>query len=99
MSDIEPRFRPPAEADSLLLGIAMGCPWNRCTFCAMYRDRAYRVKTMEEIRRTIAKAARQAPESVRIFLADGNVMALPFTFLKEILTELNQAFPRLARVN
>jgi len=99
MFDDEPRFRPPAEADSLLLGIATGCPWNRCAFCAMYRDQAYRVKTSDEIRRTIAKAARQAPDTARIFLADGNVMALPFSLLKEILTELNQAFPRLARVN
>ncbi|MBN2704380.1 MAG: radical SAM protein [Pontiellaceae bacterium] len=92
-------FRPPAEAYSLILRIADGCPWNRCGFCGMYKEVDYRLHTEAEIAQSIAQAARIQPRAKRIFLADGDVMALSFERLQTILEMLNTRFPRLARVN
>ncbi|NLX26544.1 MAG: radical SAM protein [Lentisphaerae bacterium] len=92
-------FRPPAEAYSLILRIADGCPWNRCGFCGMYKEVLYRLHPEAEIEQTIAKAARMQPRTKRIFLADGDVMALSVERLRALLETLNARFPRLARVN
>jgi radical SAM superfamily enzyme YgiQ (UPF0313 family) len=92
-------FRPPAEAHSLIIRIMDGCPWNRCTFCGMYKEVKFRLCSDEEIRQAITNAHREYPQARRIFLADGDVMALSFDKLKSILEQLNRLFPRLARVN
>ncbi|WP_372806895.1 radical SAM protein [Pontiella sp.] len=92
-------FRPPAEARSLIIRIQDGCPWNRCTFCGMYKGVNGRFRSMEEIELGIDAARKQYPSARRIFLADGDVMAIPFDPLAAVLGMLNDRFPRLARVN
>jgi radical SAM superfamily enzyme YgiQ (UPF0313 family) len=92
-------FRPPAEAHSLIIRIADGCPWNQCTFCGMYKGVPFRFLPPEEIEKEIDRARKASPAARRIFLADGDVMAIPFGQLKAILEKLNTGFPRLARVN
>lgn len=94
-----PRFRPPAEADSLILQIDQGCPYNRCTFCGMYQGVKHQRRSPAEIRQLITAEARQASDTRRVFLADGDVMRRPFEELQLILTELAAHFPGLARVN
>ncbi len=91
-------FRPPAEGDSLILRVADGCPHNTCAFCAMYKGVPYRVLTPAEMAREVAQAQAESPEASRIFLADGDVMALPFASLCGLLDELKARFPRLARI-
>jgi len=95
----EPLFRPPAEAESLIFQVALGCPHNTCRFCAMYKGVSYRVRPQEEVVDEFAQAARRYPEVRRIFLADGDVMALPFARLRAMLEALNTFFPQVARVN
>jgi len=92
-------FRPPAEAESLIFQVALGCPHNTCRFCAMYKGVPYRVRPHAELLGEFAEAARRYPEERRIFLADGDVMALSFDRLRGMLEELNRLFPHLARVN
>lgn len=92
-------FRPPAEADSLIFQVAVGCPHNRCRFCGMYKGVRYHVRPQAEILAEFAEAAARFPEERRIFLADGDVMILPFARLREMLEALNRLFPQLARVN
>ncbi|MGP9831323.1 radical SAM protein [Marinobacter sp. NSM] len=98
---VEPVFRPPSEAKSLILPVTNGCSWNQCTFCEMYTQpqKKFRARKPEDIRRDIARAA-EAFESVpRVFLADGDAMVLPTRRLLEILADLKQAFPGLRRVS
>ncbi|MFA6717393.1 MAG: radical SAM protein, partial [Victivallaceae bacterium] len=95
----EPLFRPPAEADSLIFQVAYGCPHNTCRFCGMYKGVRYSLRGMEEALAEFIKSAEYYPETRRIFLADGDVMLLPFEMLKTYLVALNSLFPRLARVN
>lgn len=94
-----PLFRPPAEADSLILLIDRGCPYNRCTFCGMYTGVKYHRFGLDEVERLIAREAKRYRETRRVFLADGDVMRRPFDDLKAILGMLGTAFPDLARVN
>ena len=93
-----PLFRPPGEADSLILQVDRGCPHNRCTFCGMYRGLAYRRLPMGEVRSLMAEESRRHADAQRVFLADGDVMQRPFEELRAILEMLKKHFPRLARV-
>lgn len=94
-----PLFRPPAEADSLILQIDRGCPYNRCTFCGMYKEVKFQRRAMDEVMRLIESETRQAGMVRRVFLADGDVMSRPYDELRAILEKLGEALPLLARVN
>jgi radical SAM superfamily enzyme YgiQ (UPF0313 family) len=95
----QPQFRPPAEAESLILQVDQGCPYNGCTFCGMYKQVRYQRRSLPEIRKMIEVEARGNPAVNRVFLADGDVMRRPFEELEAILRELAAKFPLLARVN
>jgi radical SAM superfamily enzyme YgiQ (UPF0313 family) len=94
-----PLFRPPAEAHSLIIRAADGCPWNRCTFCGMYKAVKSRYLPLPEIEKSAAAAARASPLARRVFLADGDVMSMPCDRLKTVLGLLRARLPRLGRVN
>lgn len=98
---IEPVFRPPSEAKSLILPVTNGCSWNKCTFCEMYtqEQKKFRARKPEDVRTDIANAARSLGKVRRVFLADGDAMVLPTRRLLEILAELKSAFPDLQRVS
>ena len=93
-------WRPPSEAESLLLPVTWGCSWNRCTFCAMYRDRDYRVRSRDEILADLDRAADALGDTVtRVFLLDGDALAAPADLLLDVLAALRERFPRLRRVS
>ena len=94
-----PVFRPPAEADSLILQLDHGCPYNRCTFCGMYRGLPYCRLSLDEVESLVTDESRHYTQAQRIFLGDGDVMHRPFDELRAILEMLNEHFPRLARVS
>lgn len=94
-----PLFRPPSEAHSLIFQITLGCSRNRCTFCGMYKDKAFRLRPVAEIHAEIARIPEShRPHVQRIFLADGDALIYPQQGLLEILDALTSAFPRLTRV-
>ncbi len=92
-------YRPPSEADSLILQATIGCSYNRCTFCAMYREKKFRVRPLEELREEIAWARENLPGVRKVFLADGDALVAKASFLHQVLEELNRAFPGLRRVS
>lgn len=91
-------FRPPSEASSLILQISVGCSNNTCTFCSAYKDKIFRMKTWPEIEADILSAKRYQKSVNRIFLADGNALALDSRLLIKILERLYSEFPFLERV-
>lgn len=95
---IEPVYRPPSEARSLILQATLGCSNNTCLFCYMYRDKPFRVKPWELLEREIGEAAALHPRTKRVFLADGDAFVLPTRLLVRILDRLREAFPDLQRV-
>lgn len=92
-------FRPPSEAHSFILRVTVGCSHNKCTYCNMYRNVRFRMRSMAEIELQIKKAAVYAEFIKRIFLADGDALILPTSVLLEILTKLKAIFPKLQRVS
>jgi radical SAM superfamily enzyme YgiQ (UPF0313 family) len=95
----EPLFRPPAEANSLIFQVTLGCSWNKCAFCEMYTSKQFQVKKEADIVEEIKAAASFYPDVRRIFLADGNAMVLSTNKLKKILTAINETFPKIARIS
>jgi len=91
-------FRPPSEAKSIILQITVGCQHNACTFCTMYKDKSFRLKSRAEITEIITTALAQDSDAERIFLADGDALAVDTLLLIEILDRLYQKFPHLQRV-
>ncbi len=94
----EPVYRPPSEAQSLILQATVGCSHNRCRFCYMYKEKIFRARPWHELEADIAYAAGRWPGTRRVFLADGDAFALSTGRLERILEELRSAFPALQRV-
>ena len=93
-------YRPPSEADSLILQATIGCSYNECTFCAMYRDKRFRVRKIDEVRAEIASAREElGPDVVKVFLADGDALVAKASYLHDVLDALRAAFPNLRRVS
>jgi len=90
-------YRPPSEADSLILQVAVGCSYNRCTFCHSFREKTFRVKSFEEIREDIDEASLYGTIP-RVFLADGDALAMPQDDLTRILRYLKLKIQGLTRV-
>lgn len=93
-------YRPPSEADSLILQATIGCSYNECTFCGMYRDKRFRVRKLDELKDEIAWARSTLGARVaKVFLADGDALIAKTSYLHAILDELRAAFPDLRRVS
>ena len=95
-------YRPPSEAQSLILQATIGCSFNECAFCGMYRDKRFRVRPLAELLAEIewARAHVEPAEPVRkVFLADGDALVAKAAYLGEILDALRGAFPSLRRVS
>lgn len=95
-----PVFRPPSEANSLILQATLGCSHNRCTFCGSYRTKQFKVKPFDQFRKEVEQLARQYKiQPRRIFLADGDALVLSTTQLLSILQLLNLEFPNVERIS
>jgi len=94
-----PLFRPPSEGDNLIIQATLGCSFNQCSFCAMYRSKEYVERPLDAVFADIRKAAVEWPDAQRVFLADGDALSLPTEHLLSILNELAEALPRLTRVS
>ncbi len=92
-------YRPPSEAESLILQATIGCSYNECAFCGMYREKRFRVRPIEDLRREIAFAKENYGTVRKVFLADGDALVARPTFLHSVLAALREAFPSLRRVS
>lgn len=96
----EPLFRPPSEAESFILQATLGCSWNACTYCAMYRGKRYQERPLDDVLADIAEGGARFAEEVRhVFVADGDPLGMPVERWESILRALAAAFPRLRRVS
>ena len=98
---IQPVFRPPSEGRSLILQVANGCSYNKCTFCEMYTDEQKRFspKPIEEIEKELRGLSKAGYPVKRVFLADGDAMTLSTRRLVDILQMINKYYPDVQRVS
>lgn len=93
-------YRPPSEADAYILQATLGCSWNKCTYCDMYRDKKFAVRSLEEVLADIQLAARTyGPDVQKVFVADGDALILDMASWRTILAACKDAFPSLRRVS
>jgi len=94
-----PPYRPPSEAWSLLLRVTRGCPWNKCTFCEMYKALRFEVRPLEEILADIESAREwYGPEVRWVFIGDSDSLVVKPDLMLKVLEALYEAFPHLERV-
>jgi radical SAM superfamily enzyme YgiQ (UPF0313 family) len=99
---VEPVYRPPSAADSLILPVTDGCSWNRCTFCEMYTapQKRFRPRDEAEVLDSIKRCGDQLGDGVkRIFLADGDAMTLSTRRLANVLEAIRRDLPGVRRVS
>jgi radical SAM superfamily enzyme YgiQ (UPF0313 family) len=98
---IEPLFRPPSEARSLIFQVTNGCSWNRCTYCEMYTDaqKKFRPRAEAEVLAEIRACAEQELVPRRVFLAYGDALVLSMRRLRIILGEIRASLPSVSRVS
>lgn len=93
-------FRPPSEANSYILQATIGCSWNKCTYCIMYRYKQYRIRDLAESLEDLRAAGEVVGRQVdKVFVADGDALSLPTDYWLEILQVARKQFPRLRQVS
>jgi len=93
-----PLWRPPSEGPNLIIQATLGCSFNACTFCSMYKDKTFVARPFDEVAADIEVAAQAQPDATRVFLADGDALVLATDDLVRILDHLIAGFPNLQRV-
>ena len=92
-------YRPPSEADAYILQATIGCSWNHCTYCDMYRDKDFRVRALDETLEDLDAAADEAGERIeKVFVADGDALVMPMDHWLPLLERCRERLPRLRRV-
>ena len=93
-----PLYRPPSEGNSLIIQVTLGCSHNKCTFCGMYKNKQFKIKSLEEIKKDIDFFRSEYSYVEKIFLADGDALIIKYSILEEILNYINKVFPECKRI-
>ena len=99
---INPVFRPPSEAQSLVLPVTNGCSWNQCTYCEMYTapQKKFALRDGDEVLEGIRRCGEQfGPQVQRVFLGDGDAMVLSTRRLLDVLQAIRSHLPQVRRVS
>ncbi|MBA4451967.1 MAG: radical SAM protein [Candidatus Nitrosomaritimum aestuariumsis] len=94
-----PLYRPPSEARSLIFQVTLGCSFNECSFCDMYRSKQYSERPWDEVKMEIDMMAKQLPNTTRVFLADGDALNLDAEYIVKIVKYIYEKFPNLERIS
>ena len=94
-------YRPPSEAGSLIIQLTIGCARNTCTFCAMFKDKKFRIRKLDDVVEDLLMA-RQYYSRIkvrRIFLADGDALIVKTKDLLYIIEKIKEIFPEVERIS
>ncbi len=93
-------YRPPSEADAYIVQATIGCSWNHCVYCDMYREKSFRVRDLSETLADIEAAGRRFGDRVdKVFVADGDALMMPLSHWEPVLAACRASFPSLRRVS
>jgi radical SAM superfamily enzyme YgiQ (UPF0313 family) len=90
-------YRPPSEAYSLIIQVTLGCSHNKCTFCGSYLDKPFQVRSIDDIKQDL-QDARHMGRVDKVFLADGDALAVPQKRLVQIMEMVNEFIPSVKRI-
>ncbi|MDP4143807.1 MAG: radical SAM protein [Bacillota bacterium] len=91
-------YRPPSEANSLIIQATIGCAHNKCSFCSMYKDKIFRIRSLKEIFTDLEEARLYYNNITRVFLADGDALSMKTGDILSIINKINELFPECRRI-
>lgn len=91
--------RSPMERGAFMLPVMVGCTYNNCFFCNLFRHLEYRLLPLDQIEAELDRVKRAGGNPARVFLGDGNAFGLDTARLLEILGLIHAYFPGCASVN
>ncbi|MBM3903923.1 MAG: radical SAM protein [Thaumarchaeota archaeon] len=94
-----PLYRPPSEADSLIFQVTLGCSFNECSFCDMYRSKEYSERPWEQVKAEIDMMVKILPDTRRVFLADGDALNLSVEYMQKIVKYIREKFQKIERIS
>ena len=94
-----PLYRPPSEARSLIFQVTLGCSFNECSFCDMYRSKEYSERPWDEVKAEIDMMAKYLPGTERVFLADGDALNLDSEYMIKIVKYIKEQFANIQRIS
>jgi radical SAM superfamily enzyme YgiQ (UPF0313 family) len=94
-----PLYRPPSEARSLIFQVTLGCSFNECSFCDMYRSKEYSERSWEDVKAEIDMMAGYLPDTKRVFLADGDALNLDSEYMIKIVKYIREKFQNIERIS
>ena len=93
-------YRPPSGADAYIVQATIGCSWNHCTYCDMYRDKTFRLRDLAAVLEDVEAAGRRfGPDVEKVFVADGDALVMPMDHWRALLARARAVFPNLRRVS
>lgn len=92
-------FRPPSEANSLIIQVTVGCSHNACTFCNMYKEKSFRIKPIEKVLADINQIPSIYEKVKKIFIADGDALVIPISYWEKLIDALRSKFLRVERIS
>ena len=92
-------YRPPSEAYSYILQVTIGCSHNACTFCGMYKEKNFRLRSKKEILDDLDMARKQYSQVKKIFMADGNALVMKTQDILSLLEEIRYRFAEVERIS
>jgi radical SAM superfamily enzyme YgiQ (UPF0313 family) len=97
---VPPLFRPPSEGNSYIVQATIGCSWNKCVYCDMYRSKQFQVRPLHETLEDLREAGRRVGHVAdKIFVADGDALVLDMDHWRAILETARECFPHLRQVS
>lgn len=91
--------RTPMERASFMLPVSVGCPYNACDFCDLFRHLRFRELPMEQIEAELARVSAMGGSPEKVMLGDGCAFALSTERLLDILSRVHAHFPACREVN
>lgn len=91
-------YRPPSEANSLIIQVTIGCSHNNCTYCSMFKDKKFKIRQLEDVFIDLESARKYYSRVEKIFLADADAMVLKTETLVKILVKIHELFPECKRI-
>lgn len=91
--------RGPMERSSYMLPVAVGCSYNRCKFCTLFRHLKYRELPMEQIEAELERVRNLGGNPKHVFLGDGNAFGLDTGRLLKITDLIHRYFPDCCAIN
>ncbi|GAB1475196.1 radical SAM protein [Bacillota bacterium] len=92
-------YRPPSEADSLILQVTIGCAHNQCTFCGMYKGEQFRIRPFEEVVEDLKWARTHYRHIEKVFLADGDALVLKNETILKLMDIIKELFPECKKIS